>query len=321
LLAFAAYVAVGRVCQGAKVFCFFFSKKKAVLFSNFQPYLTSRPPRTLMDQLVVNSGPGTLYRRRRSVRLFGIRLGRRRDVLLTGVTILTSAFINYIFLWPTSHFWALMLLAVAISGALLTDLKRRTALIAAAAVFAAAGAVYAWVGPAVRTDLRPHAWLLPGHDATPPNACATAHGGHLPAGSGLALLGTTAILLPPGQATPILTIGACQTATLTQDSTGILLNATVHDEYGTPIFRIINNQLRLVDGRAAYAERSVDHTTATIYGENGNALLGVSRLNAQTTRISGVFACKSHDPVQIRDAVPTPGVPTSCLDAKPLQIQ
>jgi hypothetical protein len=273
-----------------------------------------------MEQFVTNSGPSTLYRRRRSVRLFGIRLGRRRDVLLTIVTILTSVFINYIFLWPTNHFWALMLLAVAVAGALLTDLQRRTAIIAAAAVFATAGAVYAWVGPAVRTDLRPPIWLRPGHAATPPNACTAAHGGHLKPGTGLALLGTTAILLPPGRSTPILTIGACQSASLTQDGNGILLNATVQDEYGTPVFRIVNNQLRLVDGRAAYQERSPDRDTATIYGENGNELLRITRLNAETTQLSGTFACKAHDPVHIRDATPTPGAPTACLNAEPLRV-
>jgi hypothetical protein len=274
-----------------------------------------------MSQLAVNSGPGSLYRRRRSLRVFGIRLGRRRDVIVTGVTILTSVFINYIFLWPTNHFWALMLLAVAVSGALLTDLKRRTAIVASAAAFAAAGSVYAWVGPAVRTDLRPTTWLVPGHAATPPNACTIAHGGHLPAGTGLALLGSTAILLPLGQATPILTIAACQSATITQSGTGILLNATVNDEYGAPIFRIVNNQLRLVDGRAAYEERSPDRSSAAIYDQNGDELLRITRLNGETTQLSGTFACTAHAPVQIGDATATAGAPTACLNAEPLRIR
>ena len=51
-------------------------------------------------------------------------------------------------------------------------------------------------------------------------------------------------------------------------------------------------------------------------------MLRVTYLNPQALRLSGVFACKGHAPVSIRDDMPLPGAaaPAACLDGRGVEL-
>ena len=195
-----------------------------------------------MDQFSTRDGPddtgggegagssSPLMRRRRSLRVFGIRIGSRRQVIYAAVSLLISIFVNYVFLWPVNHFWALMLFALAVSGVLLNDLPRRQALAGSGGCFAVAGLLYLLIGPAEKADSVWRHFLRPGSAATPANAC-TSPQHPLPPGAKLVLLGDRAILLHRGQNVVVLTVGACRSVALFQDEDGIILNADDFNDF------------------------------------------------------------------------------------------
>jgi hypothetical protein len=274
-----------------------------------------------MDQFSPSDGRGTLYRRRRRLRVLGVRLGPRRQVLYAAATIFVSFFVNFVFLWPVNHFWALMLFAVAISSVLVSDVRRRSAIIGSVSVFVAALVIYALVGPAVPAAPAALDWIVPMNAATPANICDAQFKGKLAADTKLVLVGDHGVLVHAGRNTPLLTVGDCKSAALYQTSAGVLLNADDYDDYGALIFRIMNNQLRLVDGKAVYVERAAGHGAASVHGDNGEELLAITYLNPQVLRLRGEFACKGHAPVRIEDAKPIPGVPAaSCLDGRGVSV-
>jgi len=275
-----------------------------------------------MESISASDGAGRPGRRRRSVRIFGIRIGTRRQVLYNSLSILFSFFINYIFLWPVNHFWALMLLALAVTGLMFNDLSRRSATVGGLVAFAVAGGTYLLVGPAISQDGIDRAWLRPAADATPPNPCTSQISGKLPANMKLALIGNNAVLLRPGETTKLLTVGACKSVALQQDERGVVVNVDDYDTDGAMIFRIVNNQLRVMGGRATYAERTPDHSAVSIHGEDGGEFMRLTYLNPQTLRLSGVFACRGHAPVRITDGAPIPGAPPgACLDGTPINVK
>jgi len=274
-----------------------------------------------MEQFSQSDGVGTLYRRRRSLRVFGVRIGPRRQVLYAAFTIFVSFFVNFVFLWPVNHFWALILFAVAISSVLLSDLRRRSAIIGSASVFAVAGVLYALVGPAIPVERAGQDWIVPMGAPTPANICAAHIGGKVPADMKLVLVGDSGVLVHAGLSTPLLTVGGCKSAALYQTDAGVLLNVDDYDDYGEVLFRILNNQLRLVDGKPVYVERAAGHGSASVHGEDGDELLGITYLNPRTLSLRGVFACKGHVPVRIEDGKPIPGVPKpSCLDGRAISV-
>jgi hypothetical protein len=273
-----------------------------------------------MDQFSQNEGASTLYRRRRTVKLFGFRLGPRRQVAYAAITIILSIFVNFVFLWPVSHFWALMLIALAISSVVLSDSKRRTAIIGAIAAFAVAGALFGIIGPAPGRDGINRAWIVPRAEPTPANIC-TAQNPELPPGSKLVLIGDSGVIAHAGGSTPLLSVGGCKSAALFQNGSGVLLNADVHDAGGMQLFSIVNNQLQLFEGNPVYQDRARDRGAATIDNEGGDELLHIEYLNPHTLRLRGVFACLGHPAAHIEDGKPIPGMKAAvCQDGKPIVV-
>lgn len=269
-----------------------------------------------MDQFSQPEISTSVYRRKRSLRLFGIRIGPRRQVIYAALTIIVSLFLNFVFLYPVNHFWALVLFSIAISSVLFSDTPRRVAVAGSAATFITAGTLYALVGPAVPAEPVNRNWLVPMQAPTPPNICTPHIKGKLPPDMKLVLIGNSAVLLHEARTTPLLSVGACHAATLYETGAGILLNVEDTDDDGQLMFRIINNQLQLNDGRPVYQERTPAHGSAAINSENGDELLRLTYLNPQTLRLRGIFACKAHAPVHIEDDKPVPGVTASCLDGR-----
>jgi hypothetical protein len=273
-----------------------------------------------MDQFSQNEGASSLYRKRRTVKLFGFRLGPRRQVTYAAITIILSIFVNFVFLWPVSHFWALMLIALAISSVVFSDARRRTAIISAVAAFAVAGALFGLIGPAPALDGINRAWVVPRAEPTPVNIC-TAQNPDLPPGSKLILIGDSGIIVHAGSNTPLLSVGGCKSAALLQNSSGLLLHADVRDEDGVQLFGIVNNQLQLAAGNPVYQERAQDRGAATFNNEGGEEMLHIEYLNPRTLRLRGVFACRGHAPVRIEDDKPVPGMKAAvCQDGKPIEV-
>jgi hypothetical protein len=273
-----------------------------------------------MDQFSEHEGAGSLYRRRRTVKLFGFRLGPRRQVAYAAITIILSLFVNYVFLWPVSHFWALMLIALAVSSVVFSDAPRRTAVIGAVAAFAVAGVLFALVGPAPALDGVNRQWVVPMSQPTPANIC-TARNPDLPPGSKLVLIGDSGVIVHLGQTTPLLSVGGCKSAALLQNRSGVMFNADVRNAEGVQLFSIVNNQLQLNEGNPVYQERSQDRDSATINNEDGDELLHIEYLNPRTLRLRGVFACHGHAATRIADGTPIPGMKQAvCQDGKPLVV-
>jgi hypothetical protein len=193
--------------------------------------------------------------------------------------------------------------------------RRRSAIVGSVGVFVAAGVVYVLVGPVVSAERAQLNWIVPMTAPTPGNICAAHIKGALPADMKLVLVGDNGVLVHAGQNTPLLSVGGCKSAALYQTSNGVLLNVDDYDDYGQFVFRLVNNQLRLMGGRAVYEERAAGHGAASIRGESGDELLGITYLNPQTLRLRGQFACKGHAPVHIEDGKPIAGgAAASCLD-------
>jgi hypothetical protein len=156
---------------------------------------------------------------------------------------------------------------------------------------------------------------------TPPNICTPHITGKLPPDMKLVLIGNSAVFVHAARNTPLLSVGPCNAVALYQTGAGILLNVDDTDEDGHLIFRIMNNQLQLNDGRAVYEERTPEHGSAAINSENGDELLRLTYLNPQTLRLRGVFACKGHAPVRIEDDKPVGGATASCLDGRGVTVR
>jgi hypothetical protein len=273
-----------------------------------------------MDQFSQNEGASSLYRRRRTVKLFGFRLGPRRQVTYAAITISLSIFVNFVFLWPVSHFWALMLIALSISSVVLSDVKRRTAIIGAIAAFAVAGALFGIIGPAPALDGINRRWIVPRAEPTPANICSTQNL-ELPPGSKLVLIGDSGIIVHAGSTTPLLSVGGCKSAALLQNGSGLLLNADLHDKDGVQLFSVVSNQLQLAEGNPVYQERARDHGAVTINNEGGDELLHIEYLNPRTLRLRGVFACLGHPAARIEDGKPIPGMKGPvCQDGKAILV-
>jgi hypothetical protein len=273
-----------------------------------------------MDQFSENEGARSLYRKRRTVKLFGFRLGPRRQVTYAAITIILSIFVNFVFLWPVSHFWALMLIAMAISSVVLSDVKRRTAIIGAVAAFAVAGALFGIIGPAPSLDGINRQWVVPMSEPTPANIC-TMQNPELPPGSKLVLIGDSGVIVRASQTTTLLSVGGCKSAALLQNRSGVLLNADVHDEEGVQLFSIVSNQLKLAEGNPVYQERSPDRGAASIHNEGGDEMLHIEYLNPHALRLRGVFACLGHPVTRIQDGKPIPGMKGPvCQDGKPILV-
>jgi hypothetical protein len=274
----------------------------------------------VVDQFSQNEGASSLYRRRRTVKLFGFRLGPRRQVTYAAITIILSIFVNFVFLWPVSHFWALMLIALAISSVVLSDVKRRTAIIGVVAAFAVAGALFGIIGPAPALDGINRQWIVPMAEPTPANICTTQNP-ELPPGSKLVLIGDSGVIVHAGEKTPLLSVGGCKSAALFQNRSGVLVNADVHDDEGVQLFSIASNQLQLAEGNPVYQERSQNRGAASIDNEGGNELLHIEYLNPRTLRLRGVFACLGHKAAHIQDGKPIPGMKAPvCQDSKPILV-
>jgi hypothetical protein len=272
-----------------------------------------------LDPFSPGDETGTLYRRRRSFKLFGIRLGPRRQVLYAALTVGFSVFANFVFLWPVNHFWPLVLIWVSLGSVMLSDWPRRRAAIGAGVALAGLALIYAVAGPAVRRPSIDRTWIVPMDMPTPPNMCQNV-AGKLPEDAKLVLVGDSAVVVRMGRSTPILAVGGCKSVAMWQNGAGILVGVDDYDDYGQPIFRISNNQLQLIDGQPAVQERTRDHGSVAIHGDSDQELLRITYLNPHALRLRGVFACKGHAPVRIRDATPIPGVTPACLDGRGVDV-
>jgi hypothetical protein len=228
---------------------------------------------------------------------------------------LFSAFIDFAFLWPESHFWALLALAAALSLPAIYQLtvlgvSARWVVSSVASLFAASLCVYWVVGPIRIPYIEMIGSLQPGNKPTPSNGCDRPRPPGFPNIPGDALkilIGDNAFVLTGAVKFTVLQIGQCPVLSMERNESGIWFNADVYDKDGRLVARVVNNETHIMTGENVSDDRHGDLTVLVVKSKE-DELLYVRYLNPTTVQARGVFGCPGHQPVIVRDNEPMPRV-------------
>jgi hypothetical protein len=216
-------------------------------------------------------------------------------VYVFGYAALSLA-VDFIFIWPESHLFALLFLAAAFSLLALYELRNFRSdwsIVVPAILFMAALTAYAIVGPVLPTETDVHGWLEPANEPFPKNSACLIDilQRELPNGM-LFSLGKPGMWFQKksGGKRPLLTVGACTLMSAEFKNNQLLFNADIYDQNRQLVARIEQNEFHLVPGMIAYPSRPDRHTLG-VYSKDGNLLFSIYFRNKDAIDVSGTFIC------------------------------
>jgi hypothetical protein len=233
--------------------------------------------------------------------------------------------IDLYFLYPEHHqagFW-LGLLFVSFQLIQIPIFELRTTAIVIALILGLVGGIGQFIlPPTPLSETETHGWLVPADDTTPANACA----GKVQGNALLVIFGTNAIWSGKDDFVA-LKIGDCTTLEVNRTRQGLGVTVDIHAANEDLISRIVRNEFHLVPGEFAYADRSADLSTLTVYDRAGKEMLYVHYANPHALDIRGKFFCSGvsvvatagRDVVMNSKAFPDYRVTNTCLgDSGPM---
>jgi hypothetical protein len=254
---------------------------------------------------------------------------KRRHIVYSVFFCLLYTVLDVIFIFPDSHFLALVSLGLAFGFIAWAEVPRGYTLASVFSCVLASLVAYGIVGPTPPAETEAHGWIYPANEAPAETACPST-----PWGVGANLedpdrvlivaLGHSGVVIPYLPLKPwdikenaiakklnyskrtILTVGDCKAIQITRTEDGISIDADVFDSAGNLSARITNNEFHLISGQISYGERP-DPSTLIVHDKQGNELFWLRYLNRKSVKLRGFFACKSHAPVQIgEDSITLP---------------
>lgn len=238
-------------------------------------------------------------------------------VYVFGVSIV-FVLIDFVFLWPENHFFALMALAAIAS---LTAIYELTVLGFSAlwvtgvvvALFAVTGGIYFAVGPNLPEESVRSGWLVPANDPTPITGCNPAAKGApilqfgplgmgaikkptivIPKDAAIVDVGSNGVILTKSdKAEPLIRVGECTLLSMQKTEDGILINSSVYDCSNKLIGNIKNNNFEGFENTHSHIEQGGNLSTLVIR-DDSREQLWVRFLNPRAFQIRGKFIVIAH---------------------------
>jgi hypothetical protein len=226
-------------------------------------------------------------------------------IYAAGATIATGI-TNFIFLYPQNHLIAFLMLAVWIGLVAAYELSSRSlsphTIPFIAALFCIAMIAYAVVGPNLPDETPIHGYLIPDHEETPKNSCATGDN------DVSLILGTSIFATNATARFPVFQLGGrCVPLWLHRTDNGMIVDFDMYADNTNLISRIINNEWHLVSSELSYVDHP-DRSTLQVFDKHGNELFYIKYLNPKTIVLRGSFSCGRERPIVVNsETVSTDG--------------
>jgi hypothetical protein len=252
-----------------------------------------------------------------------IRKDKARFVYIFLFSLLSVAF-DVAVIWPSSHFFALLFGACAVSLVAWVEVPELYFPQSAMTFFLVAFTAWLVIGPALPDETETHGWLLPANDLSASTACPDKPWGiganfEVPEKAITVALGHNGVVIPffhgkigdakdeeaaaedNEKSHTILTVGSCKAIVVARKDNKLLINADVFDSDGHLSATIQNNEFHLVQAQIAYPQRP-DRSTLVVTGRDKEELFWIRYLNPRSVKIRGYFACKNVPPVHIAES-------------------
>lgn len=265
-------------------------------------------------------------------------------VYVAGFCLLT-AIVDFAFLWPENHLWALLALAAAVSLVAIYEMTVRgfgpcTVAATVMCLFAATILAFWVVGPipapaifptpVQRTfegqpripleDTEVHGALKSANEPIPPNGCDDAP--NVAPDAVKVLIGDNAVVQNGHGKFTAIRVRSCDAVIVDKRPEGVFVDASLYGKEGEPIATISNNQITALNGEHYVARQSYDESAVTVKDSAGRELFYVRFLNPTTIRIRGYFGCHGSATVHITDNhVPGAYISHSCFGGGTVGIQ
>jgi hypothetical protein len=231
------------------------------------------------------------------------------ELLLAGVVMSVVTFYG---IWPTSHGFALIIVAVTWSSLALYEMafvykvKHRWTAAFCISTFIVAGTAYSIVGPNHTPEDEKLGALIPGNAPTPPNGCDRLPQ-TLSSDALRILIGDNAFVLSGVGRITALQVGTCPVLSIERTPRGVSVDADLYDIHGKMVATLRDGQFHVLTGDDVKIGRNGDLSTLVVSDGAGEELLYVRYLNPTTVIARGVFGCSGHSPVRVKSEEPVPG--------------
>jgi hypothetical protein len=211
----------------------------------------------------------------------------KRQIIGTLTSIIFTAILDVIFIWPESHEIAF---GVGVAYLVLqcietTSLTNRQATIVSVFICLIAIIGYHFVPPTLPSETETHRWFVPASDPTPPNLCDP-----VPRNSMLILFGKTGFWTSSDLVR--VELDDCLIAEIYRVQGRIVIGANVFTRDGklVALIKNENDEFHLVPSQISYQERK-NRSTLAVYDLEGKEIFYAHYANPHTFIVRGTFFC------------------------------